>query len=109
MFKKYRNQDDGVRVRTREGVMTTGVTKRNSGAGSSESVADTLERELQPIIVDWLCRVEREPDLTCIPLDFEQRTGHLPQLLRDVIMRLRLGGDESAGFGSCGHPRRVAA
>lgn len=60
------------------------------------SVADILERELQPVIVDWLCRVEQEPDLTCIPLNFEQRTGHLPQLLRDVIMRLRLDGGTKA-------------
>jgi len=28
--------------------------------------------------------------LTAIPLSFEERTGHLPQLLRDVIVRLRL-------------------
>jgi hypothetical protein len=61
-----------------------------------KSVADVLERELQPVIVDWLCRVEQEPDLTRIPLNFEQRTGHLPQLLRDVIMRLRLDGGTKA-------------
>ena len=39
---------------------------------------------------DWLDRVEKEPDLTGIPLNFEERTGHLPQLLHDVIARLRL-------------------
>jgi hypothetical protein len=55
-----------------------------------ESVADILERELQAVIVDWLSRVEQEPDLTCIPLSFEERTGHLPHLLHDVIKRLRL-------------------
>jgi len=55
-----------------------------------ESVADILERELQSVIVDWLARVEQEPDLKCIPLNFEDRTGHLPRLLHDVIGRLRL-------------------
>ena len=55
-----------------------------------ESVADILERELQAVITDWLHRVEQEPDLTCIPMKVEDRTGHLPQLLRDVIKRLRL-------------------
>ena len=28
--------------------------------------------------------------MTAIPLSYEDRTGHLPQLLRDVIARLRL-------------------
>ena len=64
---------------------------RESGDTTSiESVADILERELQPVITDWLARVEVEPDLTCIPLSYEDRTGHLPHLLHDVIARLRL-------------------
>jgi hypothetical protein len=63
---------------------------------SIESVADILERELQSVIMDWLARVEREPDLKCIPLDFESRTGHLPHLLHDVIARLRLDAGTKA-------------
>jgi hypothetical protein len=55
-----------------------------------ESVPDILERELLTVIKDWLLRVENESDLTSIPLTFEERTGHLPQLLRDVIARLRM-------------------
>jgi len=61
-----------------------------------ESVADILERELQAVIVDWLSRVEQETDLTCIPLSFEERTGHLPHLLHDVIKRLRLDAGTKA-------------
>jgi hypothetical protein len=57
---------------------------------SIESVPDILERELQGVIADWLARVEKESDLTCIPLTFEERTGHLPQLLNDLVARLRL-------------------
>jgi hypothetical protein len=63
---------------------------KGSGTASTETVPDILERELQAVIEDWLFRVEQEPDLTCIPLNFEDRTGHLPQLLHDVIARLRL-------------------
>jgi hypothetical protein len=55
-----------------------------------ESVADILERELNTVIKEWLARVEKEADLTAIPLNFQQRTGHLPALLHDVIKRLRL-------------------
>ena len=55
-----------------------------------ETVADILERSLETVIREWMVRVENEPELTAIPLSFDDRTGHLPQLLRDVIVRLRL-------------------
>lgn len=66
---------------------------RSNGSGdaaSIDSVADILEREVPNLIDDWLARVEQEPDLARIPLSFEERTGHLPHLLHDVIKRLRL-------------------
>jgi hypothetical protein len=34
--------------------------------------------------------VEHDEELTCIPLGFEDRTGHLPSLLADLVYRLRL-------------------
>src|SRR6202521_2924581 len=68
----------------------------SGGAVRIESVAHIIERELQSVIADWLFRVEKEPDLTCIPLNFEERTGHLPQLMRDVIARLRLDAGTKA-------------
>jgi hypothetical protein len=70
--------------------------RESSDVASIESVADILERELQSVIVDWLARVEQEPDLRCIPLSFEDRTGHLPRLLHDVIARLRLDAGSKA-------------
>jgi hypothetical protein len=60
------------------------------GAVCIDSVADILEHELNALIEQWLARVQVEPDLTCIPLNFEERTGHLPALMHDVIKRLRL-------------------
>ena len=88
-------------------VRTSGLSDDVTGGSVSvsvESVADILAREVQSVIVDWLLRVEKEPDLTCIPLNFEERTGHLPKLLHDVIARLRLEAgtkapiSEAAGF-----------
>jgi hypothetical protein len=68
----------------------------SGGTVSVESVADILDRELQEMIKDWLARVDQEPDLVCIPLSFEERTGHLPYLLHDVIARLRLDAGTKA-------------
>lgn len=68
----------------------------NIDTQATESVADILERKLDDVIKDWLSRVEKETDLTAITLTFEERTGHLPQLLRDVIRRLRLDEDTKA-------------
>ncbi|HEY5029955.1 MAG TPA: hypothetical protein VIK39_16220 [Candidatus Angelobacter sp.] len=55
-----------------------------------ETVATVLERELRPTIARWMKRVDGVPDLTKIPLSEEQRMGHLPQLIEDLIIRLRL-------------------
>jgi hypothetical protein len=80
---------------TKTSEYVTGPRESNHVA-SIESVADILERELQNVIVDWLARVEQEPDLKCIPLNFGERTGHLPHLLHDVIARLRLDAGTKA-------------
>lgn len=69
------------------------VSIHGNGSGHAApraSVADILERELEPTVHDWMARAEKEPELTRIPLNYEQRTGHLPKLLHDVIARLRL-------------------
>jgi len=57
------------------------------------SVADMLERELEPTIREWLRRVNLVPDLTNIPLSDADRTGHLPKLCCEIISRLRLPED----------------
>ena len=72
------------------------VAGDNADAGPSESVADILERQQDVVIKEWLARVEKEPDLESIPLNFQERTGHLPQLLHDVIKRLRLDDGSKA-------------
>jgi|SRR5882724_970419 len=56
----------------------------------AESVASILEHELSATIDDWMALVEQDAELTWIPLNFEDRAGHLPNLLADLIHRLRL-------------------
>jgi CheY-like chemotaxis protein len=54
-----------------------------------ERVAAILERDSLATIIDWLARVEREDELTAISLTREQRTGHLPKLIQELVQRLR--------------------
>ena len=56
----------------------------------SESVASILERETGAMIQSWLEAVEHDAELTCIPLNRADRTGHLPRLLQDLVVRLQL-------------------
>jgi len=56
----------------------------------AESVASILERDTDITIQNWLELVEHDTELTCIPLNRLERTGHLPKLLRDIVLRLRL-------------------
>ena len=71
-------------------------SRKNGGAVPIETVADILERELQTIIEEWLMRVEKESNLMRIKMNRENRTGHLPHLLHDVIARLRLDAGTKA-------------
>ena len=48
---------------------------------STESVASILEQDLDGTIQHWMKLVENDEELTCIPLSFEARAGHLPNLL----------------------------
>ena len=61
-----------------------------------ESVANILERESPAVTKDWLASVELEPDLTAIPMTSEERTSHLPQLLHELVARLRLKAGSKA-------------
>jgi CheY-like chemotaxis protein len=62
----------------------------------TESVASILEHDLDVTIQDWMTLVDHDEELKCIPLSFDDRTGHLPNLIADLIHRLRLPQTEKA-------------
>jgi CheY-like chemotaxis protein len=67
---------------------------------ATQSVAAILEKDLDATIKDWMELVRSDEELTCVPLGFQDRTGHLPQLMRDLIHRLRLPLAMKAPFSS---------
>lgn len=71
------------------------VIRENIASGSkatrrvTESVATILEGDSLRIIQVWLSRVQNNEELMKLPLSSQERTGHLPLLLRDLVERLR--------------------
>jgi DNA-binding response OmpR family regulator len=55
-----------------------------------ERVADILERDVHPTVQDWMSSVQHDQELTATPLNYQERTRHLPLLLADLVRRLRL-------------------
>jgi DNA-binding response OmpR family regulator len=88
----------------REMLKNRGIRKLTS----IERVASILERDTQATIEDWLDRVDAEDELTCVPLSREQRTGHLPKLLGELVHRLRVPrnlGNEQVSEAAVQHGR----
>ena len=54
-----------------------------------ETVATILERTAKSTIKDWFGHIQKDEKVMAVPLTYEQRTGHLPQVLRDLVLRLR--------------------
>lgn len=70
----------------RERLQKRGTRKANN----IERVAAILERDAEDTIAGWLVRVDREGELTHVQLSTEQRTGHLPRLIQELVRRLRV-------------------
>jgi ActR/RegA family two-component response regulator len=75
---------------------------------NTERVSSILEREASTTIANWLSRVASDRELTRVQLSNEQRTGHLPNLIRELVQRLRMSrnlGTEKASEGAALHGR----
>ena len=64
-------------------------------AMKKERVATILSRDVDPIIRSWFSSMERNEELTALSLNYQERTGHLPLLLGDLVRRLRLAANDT--------------
>jgi DNA-binding response OmpR family regulator len=53
------------------------------------TVATILERTVESTIKDWFEHIRKDDKVMAVPLTYEQRTSHLPQVLNDLVKRLR--------------------
>ena len=63
-----------------------------------ERVASILQRSANEIVEDWLAKVKNSKELSQVSLSDPERTGYLPKLIDDLIVRLRapnVPGEES--------------
>jgi len=65
------------------------LTRKPAARIEKERVAAILERCMPGIVEDWLARVRQSRELSHLSLCNEERTGHLPKLVEDLIVRLR--------------------
>jgi DNA-binding response OmpR family regulator len=65
------------------------LTRKRAVRQEKESVAAILQRCLPTVVHDWLARITRSRELNHIRLAEPERTGHLPKLVEDLIIRLR--------------------
>ncbi|MDP9050533.1 MAG: response regulator [Acidobacteriota bacterium] len=54
-----------------------------------ETVATILERTTEVTIKDWFEHIQKDKKVMTVPLTYEERTSHLPQLFRELVHRLR--------------------
>jgi DNA-binding response OmpR family regulator len=74
------------------------VSRKPSVLTPKERVAGILQRCANDIVEDWLAKVKKSKELNCVSLSDEERTGYLPKLIEDLIVRLRashIPGEES--------------
>jgi CheY-like chemotaxis protein len=72
--------------------LVTAIKRRLEGGAPSprvvETVATILRRSVEVTIQGWFERICTDETVMAIPMTFEQRTGHLPQVFRDLGARL---------------------
>jgi DNA-binding response OmpR family regulator len=74
------------------------LNRKPSSPTPKERVASILQRCTGSIVEGWLQRVKKSQELNQVSLTDKERTGYLPKLIEDLIIRLRapnVPGEES--------------
>jgi DNA-binding response OmpR family regulator len=78
------------------------LVRKPAARTPKERVAAILQRSTNRIVEDWLARAKKSKELNCVALTDQERTGYLPKLIEDLIVRLRkhnMPGEE--GHSAC--------
>ncbi len=64
------------------------LNRKSAVRAEKERVGAILQRCIGQVIEDWLARVKQSDELNHVQLSDGERTGHLPKLVEDLIVRL---------------------
>ena len=64
------------------------LARKAAPRSEKETVGAILRRCISLVVGDWLARVKQTSELNHLQLSDEERTGHLPKLIEDLIVRL---------------------
>jgi YesN/AraC family two-component response regulator len=86
-------QADEILIKPMDIKALVAAIRHRMASGSSdvrvvETVAAILKRSTPKAIQEWFELVQADEKAMAVPLSFEQRCGHLPQVFRDLIARL---------------------
>jgi hypothetical protein len=82
---RWNGMGDPINMRT---MKTAVLADGTSHTAIKESVAEVLIRCKTPLINDWLARTKKIDALNRLQLPDNERTGHLPALVDDLVLRL---------------------
>jgi DNA-binding response OmpR family regulator len=68
------------------------LTRRPTPRLQKERVGAILHRCMTVVVEDWLVRAKQSRELNHVRLSDEERTGHLPKLVEDLVVRLSRNG-----------------
>jgi DNA-binding response OmpR family regulator len=64
------------------------LVQKSTARPSKERVSEILQRCSDLVVKDWLARVKQSRELNHLALKDNERTGHLPKLIEDLVLRL---------------------
>jgi hypothetical protein len=64
------------------------LAQKPAGRTRKERVSEILHRCSDVVVRDWLARVKEARELNHLQLPDQDRTGHLPKLVEDLVLRL---------------------
>jgi DNA-binding response OmpR family regulator len=64
------------------------LARKPAARVEKERVGVILQRCITAVVEDWLARVKQATELNHLMLDDDERTGHLPKLVEDLVVRL---------------------
>ena len=64
------------------------LTRKPVARPEKQRVAEILHRCIASVVADWLVRAKTSSELNHLSLSDDERTGHLPKLVEDLVLRL---------------------